>query len=199
MAEEHNDISEEMLEECVKELSGGRRRSRQEASHVIARVAANDPDRLVGYVDSLVDALYRPEAQTRWEVLDALSRMAADHADLVAPACDGAEAALFDETSSAVRLAAFKFLTRYGISSPQCSNEVWGLLDEAIQCYHGDPEYRDMLGYLLDFAKGDLSEETSSALAARVSFDAERGSGYIKAFSGDILKAIGAQSPEEGE
>jgi hypothetical protein len=70
---------------------------------------------------------------------------------------------------------------------------VWHLLDEGVQCYHGDPEYRDMLSCLLDFAHGDLSEQTRAALIERVSFDAKQGHGYIRAYSGDILKAAGVE------
>ena len=58
---------------------------------------------------------------------------------------------------------------------------------EAIQCYHGDAEYRDMLEGLLAFAGGDISKKTAKELVSRVKFDAESGNGYIKQFSGDIL------------
>ena len=97
------------------------------------------------FVGSLMDALERPEAQTRWEVLDALTALVDEHAEEVAPAFEAAETALFDEDSAPVRLAGFVFLCRFGATSEERSDQVWPLLDEAIQCYHGDPEYRDML------------------------------------------------------
>ena len=102
-------------------------------------------------------------------------------------AFDGAEASLFDDDSATVRLAAFLFLCRLGATSPARSDEAWPLLDEAIQCYHGDAEYRDMLEGLLAFAGGDISKKTAKELVSRVKFDAESGNGYIKQFSGDIL------------
>ena len=111
------------------------------------------------------------------------------NADAVADAYDGAEASLFDDGSATVRLAAFVFLCRLGASSAERSDQVWPLIDEAIQCYHGDAEYRDMLAALLGLARGAASDATKAALAARVRFDAESGSGYIKSFSAEILQA----------
>lgn len=179
------------IAELVGELSGASRRRRQEVAHRVAQVAKESPELVLPHVDALVDALFRPEAQTRWEVLDALSTLAETDPDAVAGAYDGAEASLFDDGSATVRLAAFVFLCRLGSSSPERSDEAWPLLDEAIQCYHGDAEYRDMLAALLGLARGSISDATKEALAARVRFDAENGSGYIKSFSGEILQALG--------
>lgn len=174
----------------VEELSGASRRRRQEVAHQLAAAAKARPEIMLEHVDALVDALYRPEAQTRWEVLDALSAIADVRPDLVADAYDGAEASLFDDGSATVRLAAFVFLCRLGTSSPERSDQVWPLLDEAIQCYHGDAEYRDMLVALLGLARGSVSDDTRQALATRVRFDAESGSGYIRSFSAEILQAL---------
>jgi len=156
---------------------------------MIEVIAKTSPERLFAYVDDLMDALDRPEAQTRWEVLSTLAEMAKVDAGRLAGAYEGAESSLFDESSATVRLSAFRFLTSYGMSDPKRSDEVWPLLDEAVQCYHGDPEYHDMLVCLLDFAKGNISDMSSAALVARVSFDAENGRSYIKAFSAEIMDA----------
>ena len=174
----------------VEELSGPSRRRRQEVAHKLAQTAQADPDLVAPYVDELVDALFRPEAQTRWEVLDALCALAEKDPEIVAGAFDGAEASLFDDTSATVRLSAFVFLCRLAASSPERSDQAWPLLDEAIQCYHGDAEYRDMLAALLGLARGSASEEARAALAARVRFDAENGSGYIRSFSEEIIQAL---------
>lgn len=174
----------------VEELSGASRRRRQEVAHKLALSARKDPSLLFEHVDALVDALYRPEAQTRWEVLDALSAIASADADRVADAFDGAEASLFDDGSATVRLSAFVFLTRLAASSPERSDVAWPLLDEAIQCYHGDAEYRDMLVALLAMARGNVSDATKAALADRVRFDAGSGTGYMKSFSAEILQAL---------
>ena len=183
-------VDEAQVTGLVEELSGASRRRRQEVAHQLALVAKAYPEVMAKHVEALVDALYRPEAQTRWEVLDALSSIAEKDADVVAGAYDGAEASLFDDGSATVRLAAFVFLCRLGASSAERSDEVWPLLDEAIQCYHGDAEYRDMLAALLGLARGAASDATKKALAARVQFDAESGAGYIKTFSEQIVQAL---------
>lgn len=179
----------EWVARLVSDLEGSRRRVRQEASHELAIVAHEDSELMVQHADALIEALYRPEAQTRWEVFDVLSEVAINHADLVGGGFEGAEAALFDETSARLRLAAFRFLARYGMSSPERSDQVWPVMNEAIQCYHGDPEYRDMLLALLDFARGDLSDATREALIARISFDANNGRNYMRAYSAQIVAA----------
>lgn len=184
------DSASKQVAGLVKELSGSSRRRRQEVAHEVALTAKAKPKAVLPHVDALVDALFRPEAQTRWEILDALAALADVDAEKVASAFDGAEASLFDDGSATVRLAAFVFLCRLGASSPARSDEAWPLLDEAIQCYHGDAEYRDMLAALLGLAQGDASGATKEALAERVKFDAKNGSGYIKSFSAEILQAL---------
>lgn len=178
------------LKELVGELGGANRRRRQDAAHEIARLAKRDVDQLFDYAGDIIDGLDRPEAQTRWELLDALSEMARVDPGCVEEAFGGAEASLFDEDSSIVRLAAFRFLTSYGATSGKRSDQVWKILEEAIQCYHGDPEYRDMLGCLLEMAKGTISDQTAQVMRSRVDFDARHGRGYIKAFSAEIVEAI---------
>ena len=88
-----------------------------------------------------------------------------------------------------MRLAAFKFLAALGARSKRLSASVWPLLDEAVQCYHGDPEYRDMLVALVEFVRGDVSDEVRAALVARVSFDAKNGRDYVKTMSQEIIDA----------
>lgn len=181
--------SEAEMGQLVEVLAGANRRKRQEASHAIALIAQEDAEAVVPYADELIDALYRPEAQTRWEVLTALAKLAPAHPELVDEAYDGAEASLFDEDSAIVRLAAFRFLIQLGMCSPERSDKVWGIVDEAIQCYHGDPEYRDMLFALSDFIRGNISEATRDALISRVGFDAENGRGYVRIISKEIVSA----------
>ena len=173
----------------VEELAGSSRRRRQEVAHKIATVAHTDASMVTPFVGSLMYALERPEAQTRWEVLDALTALVDEHAEEVAPAFEAAETALFDEDSAPVRLAGFVFLCRFGATSEERSDQVWPLLDEALQCYHGDPEYRDMLVALLAFVQGAASAATKAALAERLKFDAENGASYVKSFSVQIIQA----------
>ena len=181
------------LDRLADELSGPDRRVRQDASHALSDMARSTPKALEEKSDvvvpALVDALFRPEAQTRWESLDALYELAINEPDLVEQAFEGAEASLFDESSPRVRIAAFRLLARLGASSPELSDKVWPLLDEAVQCFHGDQGYRDMLAALLELAEGEASRQTKDALVGRISFDAEKGRGYVKVHSAEVVEA----------
>lgn len=141
------------LKELVEALSDGSRRGRQQAAKVIASVAAENPEILVPFASDLVDALERPEAQTRWECLDALTYVVPFDSRPCDKAIPGAEAALFDEDSSS-RLAAMRFLCKLGATTEKRSEKVWPLIDEGIQCYHGDLEFQDMILAVIDFSQG---------------------------------------------
>lgn len=191
-AEEDED-AEPPIERLLEMLSEASRLRRQDAAKRIREYAEAHAEELRGKVDVLVDALERPEAQTRWQVLDTLMMVGADDPELVADGFEGAENALFEEGagSSPVRLSAFRFFALLGKSSPERSDEVWPLLNEAAQVYHGLPEYREMLLALLDFAGGTISEATRKALADRVRFDAEgKTGGFIKTYSAQILDVV---------
>lgn len=185
-----------MVDRLIDELSGPIRRTRQEAASSLAEMAREHPESIEADVEhiteALVDALYRPEAQTRWEALGALREIATNHPELAAQAYEGAEASLFDENSSRVRIEAFRLLARLGASSPELSDKVWPLLDEAIQCFHGDLGYRDMLDSLLEFAEGNASDASKQALVDRISFDVTGGRGYVKTCSAKIADAVKA-------
>ena len=177
-------------DELVAMLKGSNRRQRQDAAHVLSMMAIKHSDVVQEVGDELSKALELPEAQTRWECLDALSTVIVEYPDCAPGAFDGAEEALFDEGSALVRLAAFRFLTRFGALDASSSQRAWPLLREAIQCYHGDPEYREMLICLLDFARGNIAPEVAEDLADRVRFDAKSGSGFYKAYSTEICSII---------
>lgn len=179
------------LAALVDDLSGHSRLKRQLAARVVHLLAQREPALLEQYIPDLIDALYRPEAQTRWEILDALTLLVPDHAREVGAAYDGAEAALFDDLSATLRLSAFRLLCAWGATERSRSKKVWPILDEAIQCYHGDLEYRDMLGCLLSFAEGKIEGGVAGELAGRLQFDAENGKGsYLKARSAEIYNLL---------
>ncbi len=142
--------SRDALSAMVEDLSSHSRRKRQTAARVIKLLAERDAAKLVPFAEELIDALYRPEAQTRWEILDALTLLmpAAGDVDFDA-AYDGAEDALFDELSATLRLSAFRFMAAWGAVTPARSTKVWPVIDEAIQCYHGDLELFDELSATL--------------------------------------------------
>lgn len=179
------------LSALVDDLSGHSRRKRQMAAHVMLLVAQREPELLSEFIPDLIDALYRPEAQTRWEILDALTLLVPEHAKEIGAAFDGAEAALFDDLSSILHFSAFRLLVTWGATERGRSKKVWPILDEAIQCYHGDLEYRDMLGCLHEFAAGKIEGGVAAELAGRLQFDAENGKGsYLKARSSEIYNML---------
>ena len=174
----------------MEALSDGSRRGRQQAAKVIAGVAAENPEILVPFASDLVDALERPEAQTRWECLDALTYVVSFDSRPCDKAIPGAEAALFDEDSGPLRLAAMRFLCKLGATTEKRSEKVWPLIDEGIQCYHGDLEFQDMLLAVIDFSQGKLDGSVKSALADRMRFDAENGKGMLKRRAAQIIENV---------
>ena len=183
--------SADALSALIEDLSSSSRRTRQLAGRVVSLLAQREPELLSPYIEQLLDALYRPEAQTRWEVLDALTLLVPEHAKECGAAYEGAEAALFDEISAPLRLSAFRFLTVWGATERRRSEKVWPIVDEAIQCFHGDLEYRDMLALLFSFAHGQISGSVAAELAGRLQFDAENGKGnYLKVRSREIYDVL---------
>ena len=179
-----------VLASVVEALSGASRRERQQAAKTVAAVAREHPAVLIDHSTALVDALERPEAQTRWECLDALTQII----PLDSRACDkavpGAEAALFDEDSGPLRLAAMRFLCYLGATTEKRSEKVWPLIDEGIQCCHGDLEFQDMLLAVIDFSAGKLDPSVKEALAERMRFDATNGKGMLKRRASQILENV---------
>ena len=182
--------SPEIMQTLVTELSGSSRRARQNASAVFAQISKVDSESLIPYLDEFIDALKKPEAQTRWESLEVLTALV----PLASKSCDkalpDAETALFDEESGFVRLAAVRFLCKLGATTENRSEKVWPLLDEAIQCYHGDYEYQDMLIALIGFSEGKISQNAKDGLKERMAFDAEKSKGALKRRSQQIIDNI---------
>lgn len=169
-----------LLASVVDALAGEDRRSRQAAASVVHEVAIHQPALLKGYAPELADALHRPESQTRWEVLGTFEKLVPVDARLVDKALGGAETALHDEESGVVRLAAFRLLTSYGATTAHRSERVWPLIDEAIRCYHGDPEFPAMLSGVYRMMIGGAADDVKTAAAERMAFDAENGKGLLK-------------------
>jgi HEAT repeat protein len=147
------------------------------AARVVNAIAIEDPSLIKEYPDELADALERPEAQTRWEILGALEKVVDADARVVDRAFDGTTAALHDEDSGVVRLAAFRLLATYGATTETRSEKVWPLLDEAIRIYHGDSEFPQMLTGLIRLVSGNASDNVREAAAETMSFDAEHSKG----------------------
>lgn len=178
------------LNQLVETLSGSSRRERQNAAAALAVLAKDHAEVLVDHVGALVDALNRPEAQTRWECLDILTVLVEYDSRGCDKAVPDAETALFDEESGPVRLAAMRFLCKLGATTENRSEKVWPLIDEGIQCYHGDLEFQDMLVAVIDFSAGKLSPRVKGELAARMAFDASNGKGTLKRRAQQILDNV---------
>lgn len=174
----------------VELLDGSSRRQRQGAAAALAYVAANNAELLAPYTPDVIAALNRPEAQTRWECLEILTHLVACEPRACEKALPGAENALFDEESGFVRLAAMRFLCAWGKTTENRSERCWPLIDEAIQCYHGDVEFNDMIAAVTDFAGGKISAHVKESLVARMTFDATNGKGSIKRKAQAIIDVV---------
>jgi hypothetical protein len=179
---------QDILIALVENLSAGQRRVRQFSAAAINVISESQTDILVNHIGEITDGLYRPEAQTRWECLEALSYLA----PIDPPACDsaveGAEASLYDEDSGSARLAALRFLCAYGAVDAQRATKVWPLIEEAIQCYHGDPEFIDMLSSVAAFADGKIGPEVKKSVIKRMQFDATNGKGQLGRHATQIVE-----------
>ncbi|MDO4182337.1 MAG: hypothetical protein Q4E12_01840 [Coriobacteriia bacterium] len=186
------DIDEKSLDELAQDLSSSSRRDRQHAAAAIARISKTDPESLVPYGKDILDALNRKEARTRWECLDALTNLVDVDSKLCDKAINDAEPSLFDESNGPARLAAMRFFCRLGATTEKRSAKVWPLINEAIQCYHGDVEFQDMLVAVIDFSAGTLDAEVKAGLAERMSFDAVNGKGLLQKRAVQIVENVSA-------
>lgn len=168
------------IDAVIEDLQGDSRRKRQVAAATIAEVSRQDASIVIPFGSVIVEALDVPEAQTRWELLDTLRVICDTDADVCEGAVADAETALFDESSGPLRLAAMRFLCCFGATSEDRSDRIWSLVDEGIQCYHGDVEFNEMLIALVDFSGGSLSSDVKSKFKDRMSFDATNGKGTLK-------------------
>lgn len=176
-----------VLASVIEALSVTSRKRRQLAASAVSQVSAVDPCCLMNYLDEIIDALDRPEAQTRWECLDALSRLVPLDADRCEKAIPFAEMILFEDEHGIARLAAFRFLCSIGSTTKERSLLIWPLIDEALQCFHGDMEFMDMLGCISSFISGSLHDEVRKKLKMRLSFDAENNKSAIGKRSKTII------------
>jgi hypothetical protein len=159
------------LAALVADLAAEDRARRAASAKAVHEVACREPKALSVHIPDLIDALDRPEAQTRWEILGALEEIAAVEARSLKKAVASATVALHDGDSSVVREAAFRMLSAYGASSGKRAEEVWPLLDEALRCYHGDPEYVGMLAGVVKLVEGAAPESVREAAAEVTSHD----------------------------
>jgi hypothetical protein len=173
--------NDEVLQSHIEKLSGDSRSARQISASVLSAVAIEKPEVIEQNLSPIFDALNRPERQTRWECLNMLARFADKHQSECESVIEQAESALFDEQSGILRFSAFDFLCKVGKCSAKASDKVWPLIDEAVQCYHGDVEFNDMLVSLLDFSEGRISAHVKEGLVELFEFDAKTATGNLQA------------------
>ena len=191
--------SDEALKGLIESLSSSSRRERQVASKAVYEVAKKDITKVEDFTKDIVDALNRPEGQTRWEALMTLSLLIQTKGKECAKAIEYAEDALFDESTGSLRLAAFTFLCKIGKTTPSRSLKVWPVIDEAIQCYHGDVEFDDMLNVLVEFSTGKLDPDVKKELASRMRFDSDNAKGNLQAKSKLIIDNVTKKSKKSSK
>lgn len=169
-----------LVEDAFDDLGASSRLKRKNAAHFLNQIAQVEPGVLAPRISDFVAALDNREAQTRWECLDALSALVPFDSRACDKAVNGAEVALFDEDSGPLHLSAFRFLSVFGATTPMRSQRVWPLLDEAIQCYHGDLEYSDMLSCMVNFTTGKISSAIKQEIYDRFEFDAKHAGVFSK-------------------
>ena len=182
--------NENLLKETVEQLEGSSRRNRQRAASVMCAISKTAPEVLAPFIGDMVDALNRPEIQTRWECLEALSRMVAVDSRACDKAIEGAENALFDEGNDLLHLAAMRFLCALGATTEKRCEKIWPLIDEGMQCYHGDPAFQDMLVAIIDFSKGKIGDDAKAGLKERMSFDAANAKGVLGVRAKQIVENV---------
>jgi len=190
----HAARNKKVLASLLHALSGENRSQRVAAARAVHSLAIHNPAVLKPYGAELVDALDRPEAQTRWEILGALEKVVAVDARVADKAINPATTALHDAESGVVRLAAFRLLAAYGATTARRSEKVWPLINEATRVYHGDPEFPAMLIGVIRLVSGESSDAVKREAAERMSFDAEHAKGLI----GQRARRIVACAPKKG-
>ncbi|MDY0088085.1 MAG: hypothetical protein RBS78_06015 [Coriobacteriia bacterium] len=185
---------EAVLKALFEALSGDKRAHRVAAARALHALAIKEPAALKGHGAELADALDRPEAQTRWEILGALEKVVNTDGRIVDKAIAPATTALHDAESGVVRLAAFRLLAAYGATTSHRSEKVWPVLSEAVRVYHGDPEFPAMLIGLIRLVSGNAADSVKIDAAERMSFDAENAKGLI----GQRARRIVACAPKKG-
>lgn len=178
----------QVLAALVENLSSDQRRMRQFSAAAIKEVAQQNPDILLEYVPAIADGLHRPEAQTRWECLEALSYVAHLDPPNLEEVIEGAETSLFDEESGMAHLAALKFLCAYGAQNAKRAALVWPLIEECVQVYHGDPEFEDMLVAVESFVSGNVGKDVKEKVRARMEFDANNYGGVVSRRAKQIVE-----------
>ena len=146
----------EVLNALIADLEGSSRRKRQAAASTLSVAASMKPEVLTEFSNVFVDALNRPEAQTRWECLDILTNIVGVESRLCDKAIPGAESALFDEDSGPLHLAAMRFLCRLGSTTETAVRRFGRLLTKLFSAITAILNSRKCSSLLSRFPKESL-------------------------------------------
>ena len=177
-------------DELVKVMAGPSRINRKNAAKYLLGYVKEDPKAHKEYIPDFIDALSRPEAQTRWQALDCLTYLVDIDPKSCKDAVEQAEEALFDDRSGLVRESAVRFLCHYGATSKVRSKEVWPLIKEALQQNHGELDFDKILGYINFYAAGKINDDIKKELRAVVKDIANSVSGPTKKRLDIILSTL---------
>lgn len=182
-------------------LGDSSRLMREYASQALYDLACVQPELLVEFSDSCIDALYRPEAPTRYNSLAIVQILAQRDMRLVDRAWEGCEDCLYDEESGTVRLAAFRLLALYGSTTPVRSEKAWLLISDALRCYHGDPEFITMLNEFITMLKRNVSDKIKEEAREQFAFNLENATGLVQKKAQEIVACcvLASDNDCEGE
>lgn len=178
------------MDKLVSDISSNSRLSRQKAASTFSKLARVEPERVLAHLDLLFAALDCKEARTKAAVLETLAVLSAHDSSLVEKVYDYAEEALFDDDDGSLRLMGMFFLCKAGAVNQQASLRAWPLIDEALQCFHGEPEFCDMLTFVSEYAATLEDSSIKEGLKSRLSFDAESSSGILRKRAQSILSLL---------
>ncbi|MCL2818859.1 MAG: hypothetical protein FWD41_03960 [Actinomycetia bacterium] len=179
----------------VEALSSSSRLTREYASQALLDMARVTPEVLFEHSDAFIDALYRPEAPTRYNSLEIIGILAHKDMRLIDKAWDAIEECLYDEESGTVRLAAFKVLCAYGASTIPRSKKAWRLISDALRCYHGDPEFISMLNEFIAMFRTGVDDTVKKQAREQFQFNADNGTGLLKRKAEEIVKLSRRRTP----
>ncbi len=164
-----------IVDRLIDELAGPVRRTRQEAASTLAEMAREHADRLEPDVERVTEALSTPCTAPRRRRAGRRSMPCGGRhvppgswprrpMRAPRPRCSTRTQSRALSTPSACSRA-------WGASSPELSDKVWPLLDEAIQCFHGDLGTAICSTACLSLPGRIDADASKQALVERISFD----------------------------
>lgn len=163
--------SESALKELVEKLGSADRDDRQSSATALLIIAEQDPKMVIPHMAEIADGINRPEAKTRYLVLEIMETLLATDARVIEKYFDLVETCLYDEMSANVRGNAFAVLTAYGATTAKRSETVWPMLSDCLRCMRGDLEFINMVSSLIEMLEGKSSDLVRSSAGELFKYD----------------------------